>query len=268
MGEKTTKVGAILAGVLAVGSVFAGSGAYAQTTASDDSGIIFAVGLTIAVCFALFLVPTFIAFRRHSRYRYIILILNLSVSFTGVGWLAIFILSIWPDNRQERPLVVNVQRYGEPDTASASERVVPSAPIAAGMVAKRPANPFTEFFGRYFDFGGRTARSTFWITTVVMTVVWFVMAVVLEGAKPGTDGAVGPLTVIWFLGTLLPWLSLSIRRLHDIGRSGWWQLLHCTGFGSFLLLYWYCRAGTVGSNRFGDDPLRHRTVEQAAAVIA
>ncbi len=45
-----------------------------------------------------------------------------------------------------------------------------------------------------------------------------------------------------------------MRRLHDIDRTGWWMLLALTGVGLLLLIYWYCKKGTPGPNRFGPDP--------------
>jgi uncharacterized membrane protein YhaH (DUF805 family) len=47
---------------------------------------------------------------------------------------------------------------------------------------------------------------------------------------------------------------MSIRRLHDIGRSGWWVLIALTVIGIFVLLYWACKKGTPGPNSFGADP--------------
>ena len=41
------------------------------------------------------------------------------------------------------------------------------------------------------------------------------------------------------LALLLPALAVGARRLHDIGRSGWWQLLSLTGIGSLVLIYWW-----------------------------
>lgn len=46
-----------------------------------------------------------------------------------------------------------------------------------------------------------------------------------------------------------------MRRLHDTGRSGWWQLLQLTGLGSFVLLFWQLQRGASGANQFGVDPL-------------
>ena len=45
------------------------------------------------------------------------------------------------------------------------------------------------------------------------------------------------------LAWLCPWIVLGARRLHDIGRSGWWSLVALTGVGNILLIVWFCRPG-------------------------
>ena len=55
------------------------------------------------------------------------------------------------------------------------------------------------------------------------------------------------------LALFIPGLSVSIRRLHDIDRTGWWVLLGFTIIGVFVLIYWACLRGTLGPNRFGSD---------------
>lgn len=52
----------------------------------------------------------------------------------------------------------------------------------------------------------------------------------------------------------IPGLAVTVRRLHDLGRSGWWILVAFTIIGIFVLLYWYCQEGERATNRFGDDP--------------
>lgn len=57
-------------------------------------------------------------------------------------------------------------------------------------------------------------------------------------------------------GLLIPSIAVATRRLHDIDRSGWWQLLLFVPLvGWIVLLVWYCTRGNVGPNRFGADPL-------------
>ena len=64
-----------------------------------------------------------------------------------------------------------------------------------------------------------------------------------------------PLSALFALATLLPSLGVSIRRLHDLDKSGWWLLLAFLPLiGSLILLYWLIQRGTGRDNRFGPDP--------------
>ena len=69
-------------------------------------------------------------------------------------------------------------------------------------------------------------------------------------------GAFSVLNTIVSLALILPGIAVSVRRLHDIDRTGWWVLL---GFipviGTLWLIYWACQPGTSGPNRFGPDPM-------------
>ena len=57
---------------------------------------------------------------------------------------------------------------------------------------------------------------------------------------------------VFFL-TFLPGLCVSIRRLHDIGKSGWWLLITLTGIGNILLLYWFILPSENGKNIYNKD---------------
>jgi uncharacterized membrane protein YhaH (DUF805 family) len=60
----------------------------------------------------------------------------------------------------------------------------------------------------------------------------------------------------FILATILPLLSVSVRRLHDLDRSGWCVLLDLVPLvGWIILLIWFCTKGTDGPNRFGADRL-------------
>lgn len=86
--------------------------------------------------------------------------------------------------------------------------------------------------GQYATFSGRAPRSEFW---------WFFLFQVLAMLVAGVIGEVAYSLVALLL--LLPSLAVGTRRLHDIGRSGWWQLLMLTGIGYLLLLYWWVQPG-------------------------
>ena len=108
-------------------------------------------------------------------------------------------------------------------------------------------------FQNYVNFSGRAPRSEFWFWTLFVILVSIATSAVDIILFPGS--AVGPLNTLTSLALFLPGLAVSIRRLHDLDRTGWWLLLVFTGIGIILLLIWDCMKGTTGSNRFGSDPL-------------
>jgi uncharacterized membrane protein YhaH (DUF805 family) len=104
-------------------------------------------------------------------------------------------------------------------------------------------------FSNYVNFNGRASRSEFWF--------WGLFAVLVGIVTQIIDAIIGmPLTnAIASLGLLLPGIAVSVRRLHDLDRTGWWLLLALTVIGVIVLLIWDCMKGTDGPNRYGPDPL-------------
>ncbi len=110
-------------------------------------------------------------------------------------------------------------------------------------------------FNRYFDFNTRSSRSEYWwwylFTALVgYALMFFGGAMVNMGIEAGLM-----LPFIWYLGVIIPTLALSVRRLHDTDRSGWWFLIAFTGIGALVLLFWFVTRGTEADNDFGADPL-------------
>lgn len=65
----------------------------------------------------------------------------------------------------------------------------------------------------------------------------------------------GPLTCIYFLAVLLPSIAVCVRRLHDIGKSGWFYFIAFIPLvGAIILLVWFCSDSQVGSNEYGKNP--------------
>lgn len=63
----------------------------------------------------------------------------------------------------------------------------------------------------------------------------------------------GPIYTIWSFVTLIPGIALGARRLHDINKSGWWQLIAFTIIGIIPLIIWWVRPGDPHENDYGDD---------------
>lgn len=107
-------------------------------------------------------------------------------------------------------------------------------------------------FRNYVNFSSRAQRSAFWYW-VLFAVIAAIVAGMLDNLVFG-EGE-GPIGTIVSLALFLPGLSVSVRRLHDIDRTGWWVLLAFTVIGIIVLIIFNCTKGTPGPNRFGPDPL-------------
>ena len=106
-------------------------------------------------------------------------------------------------------------------------------------------------FANYVNFSDRASRSEYWYFLLFYNIGVF------AGAAIDT-WIIGLPVIAWtfILATILPLLSVSVRRLHDLDRSGWWVLLDLVPIvGWIVLLMWFCTKGTDGPNRFGPDRL-------------
>ena len=138
-----------------------------------------------------------------------------------------------------------------------------TSPFGVGISnTGRPASmmSFTDSiricFRKYFDFKGRASRSEFW---------WFTLFLVCVGTVTGTIDALlfgwefsdpTPLTNIATIVTLIPSFSVSWRRLHDVGKSGWWNLISLTIIGLIPLIIWCIRASD-NPNQYGEIPTNY-----------
>ena len=115
------------------------------------------------------------------------------------------------------------------------------------MIETKPSVTIVEatklYFTHYADFKGRSRRSEYWWATLVIGIIGAIMTSLL-----------GELSWIWSLAVLIPNLALCVRRLHDIGKSGWWYLIGLIPLvGFILLLVWFCKDSTE-DNQWGPNP--------------
>lgn len=107
-------------------------------------------------------------------------------------------------------------------------------------------------FSKYVDFTGRAPRSEFWWWVLFVIIVSVVLSIIDFSVLGAGESGISVLSSLWSLATLLPGLAVSVRRLHDTDRSGWWILIAFIPIIGFLvLLYFYVQKGTEGQNRFG-----------------
>ena len=130
---------------------------------------------------------------------------------------------------------------------------------------------------RYAEFIGRSRPREYWMYILFLVLGSIVLSVIdtMAGLSSGNwyssyspyddwGGAWGWsyysrggwLTLIFCLVNFLPWLAVTVRRLHDSDRSAWWLLIGLVPFfGGLVLLVFMIWSGTRGPNRFGPDPV-------------
>ena len=102
-------------------------------------------------------------------------------------------------------------------------------------------------FSNYANFSGRARRKEYWLFYLVIVIIGIILQVC--DAILDTD----PLLIgIWNLATFLPIFAAGARRLHDTGRSGWWQLLILTVIGIIPLIIFLASDTKKENNKWGD----------------
>lgn len=118
---------------------------------------------------------------------------------------------------------------------------------------------FSYFDGmlRYFEVSGRSTRRQYWLFWLVATLLclgalyadYRLYGIRIDAEYPG------PFTAFSCIIHLIPGITVTVRRLHDVGRSGWYYFIQLIPvIGSFILLYWMIRGPTQWDNDFGPDP--------------
>ena len=108
----------------------------------------------------------------------------------------------------------------------------------------------------YAEFNGRARRSEYWYFVLFNLVISFVIGFTFGVIAGLLDmPALANLAYLWSLAMFIPGLAVSVRRLHDIGRSGWWLLLSLIPLvGAIILIIWYCTDSQPGANQYGSNP--------------
>lgn len=109
-------------------------------------------------------------------------------------------------------------------------------------------------FDSYCRFQGRSSRSEYWWWVLFCSILGFCIGIV-ESILGFSMTAVQATSGILSLVLLLPGLGLSVRRLHDIGKSGWWILLGLIPMvGAIVLIIWFARNSQMQDNQYGPVP--------------
>lgn len=109
---------------------------------------------------------------------------------------------------------------------------------------------YLEVLRKYAVFSGRARRKEYWMFFLFNIIVSFAIgfATGILAAILHNPGVVGIITMIYSLAVLIPSISVGIRRMHDLGRSGWWILF------PFVNLVFLCLDSQPGENEYGPNP--------------
>lgn len=119
---------------------------------------------------------------------------------------------------------------------------------------------FVEALKKYAVFSGRSRRKEYWYYVLFVIIINIVLNMIdgLLGTYDRSTGA-GLLSTIFGLAVLIPSIAVSVRRLHDIDRTGWWVLIGLVPLiGWIVLLIFHVQDSTPGTNRYGPNPKQAR----------
>lgn len=111
-----------------------------------------------------------------------------------------------------------------------------------------------EALKKYAKFEGRANRPQYWYFVLTEFLAFFILEILC--VIPFVNIIAGLALLVLSFGLIVPALAVSVRRLHDTNRSGWWLLLYFVPFvGAIVLLVFMCLEGTKGANKYGDEPV-------------
>lgn len=105
-------------------------------------------------------------------------------------------------------------------------------------------NWYLKVLKQYADFEGRARRKEFWMFTLISTIISYL----IMGVAMAVDPSLTVVSSIYSLAVIVPTFAVWIRRMHDVGKSGWYCLI------PFYNLYLACIDGDEGTNEYGPNP--------------
>ncbi len=118
---------------------------------------------------------------------------------------------------------------------------------------------YIAMWKKAFDFKTRSSRSEYWLAYLATCIVMFLIAILslplLQICREeNVIFVIMAISMIFGLALEIPLFSLTIRRFHDVGLSGWIYLISLTGIGSIVLFVFLCMDSQPGFNKYGANP--------------
>jgi uncharacterized membrane protein YhaH (DUF805 family) len=117
-------------------------------------------------------------------------------------------------------------------------------------------NWYLQAFKKYADFSGRARRREYWVFVLFNLIISVVLSVcdVVLGTYSAA-ASIGILSGIYTLAVLIPGIAVTVRRLHDTGRSGWWIVIVLVPIVGWIVLLVFMLLDTQpGQNAYGPSP--------------
>ncbi len=114
-------------------------------------------------------------------------------------------------------------------------------------------NYYIKAFQNYFNAEGRATRSEFWYFFLFYIIGSLIFGI-LDTILAATLG-IRILVALYALATIIPFITVLIRRLHDIGKSGWWMFIPIVPIAGFIaIIVFLVMDSSLGENKYGPNP--------------
>jgi uncharacterized membrane protein YhaH (DUF805 family) len=128
-------------------------------------------------------------------------------------------------------------------------------------------NWYIEVMKKYAVFSGRARRQEYWMFVLSNVIIVLFLSIIDGIAGSDSESSRNTLTTLYGLTVLLPGLAVSVRRVHDTGRSGWWMLIGLIPIiGAIVLLIFIIQDSQLMDNQYGPNPKREITPYQRYSV--
>lgn len=116
---------------------------------------------------------------------------------------------------------------------------------------------FIKCLKQYADFNGRARRKEFWMNFLFL-MLFYIGPLILAGVL--NIPSLAMVGLIIYLACFIPYLAVACRRMHDVGKSGWFMLI------PIYNLILFCTDGVKGPNQYGEDPKGGATLDIESGI--